>query len=182
MEKRSSAKMSTKKLCILAMLIALFVVLDYYATIFSIGLGGGIKISFSGLPVILASMLFGPIAGMVVGLLGSFTGQMLTYGFGPTTLLWILPAGIRGLSMGLLFSAFGKSIKFRHLIIEIVISSLLVTAANTLVIYLDSVILGYFSMEVVFGMLVARLISALITAVVYSAIVLFVYRPVKKFV
>ena len=84
--------------------------------------------------------------------------------------------------MGLLFSAFGNSIKFRHLITEIVISSLLVTAANTLVIYLDSVILGYFSMEVVFGMLVARLISALITAVVYSAIVLFVYRPVKKLV
>ena len=182
MEKRSSAKMSTKKLCILAMLIALFVVMDYFATIFSVALGENIKISFSGLPVILASMLFGPVAGMTVGLLGSFTGQMLTYGFGPTTLLWILPAGIRGLSMGLLFSAFKKSTKISVLTLEVVISSLLVTTANTPLLYLNAIMYGNYQPDLFLVDTIYRFISSLLTAGVYSVLIYFVYRAVKKFV
>ena len=45
-------------------------------------------------------MLYGPVGGLLVGLLGAFMGQLLTYGVTATTILWILPQAARGLLVG----------------------------------------------------------------------------------
>lgn len=165
-----------QKICISAILTALFVALD----LISIKLGENIKITFGGLPIILAAVYYGPVTGMTVGLLGSFLGQMLSYGFSATTVLWILPAGIRGLLMGILFITFKKSFDIKFLSLEIIISSLAVTVANTVVMYIDSVIYGYYSYAYIFGATAFRLLSSVLTAIVMIIIIVPVTKALNK--
>ena len=136
---------TTRETVLKALFIALHVVLCYL----TIRLWN-MNITLSGLPIIIGAALFGPVAGLEIGLIGSFLAQILQYGFTATTLLWIIPAGVRGLTVG-----------------WYAMSSLLVTIINTVVMYLDSVIYGYFSYAYVFGALAFRLLSALITSVIY---------------
>ena len=51
-----------------------------------------------------------------------------------------------------------------------VISALVVTAFNTLAMYVDSKMYGYYSKEYVFGALIFRILAGIITAVVFSRI------------
>ncbi len=164
------SKNQVVNLCLSAIMAALYVGLDFLATALSAALGGGMKISFSGLAVIIVAVFAGPLWAMASGFVGALIGQMITYGFTATTLLWVSPAVIRGLAMGLLFIAFKKNLKPYILAIETVISSLLVTAANTLVMYIDSKMYGYYSYAYVFGGIVPRVISGVITAVVFAII------------
>lgn len=157
--------MQTKKLVADAMLTALFTVLS----LVSINLGF-MKITLDGLPVILAAVLFGPVHGLAVGLLGALLNQMLSYGFSATTLLWIAPAAARGLFTGLLLHEHGCGNILRTGIV-IAAGSVLVTLLNTAAWYADSVIYGYYSPEIVFGGLVLRLVSGVLTAAVYTALV-----------
>ena len=82
-----SSTMSTRKLVTIAMLTAVYVVLNFAGTVRL----GWINISVASLPVIVGAMLYGPLGGLLVGLLGAFMGQLLTYGVTATTILWILP-------------------------------------------------------------------------------------------
>ena len=59
------------------------------------------NISVASLPLIISAMLFGPLGGLLVGLLGSFLEQLLTYGLMATTVLWLVPNTVRGLLLGL---------------------------------------------------------------------------------
>ena len=90
---------NVKKMAIIAISIALFVVLDRYCS-FTLD---NLKITFNILPVLILAFIYGPIEALIAGLLGSFVGQMLSYGFSVTTVLWIIPAGFRGLIVGLFF-------------------------------------------------------------------------------
>lgn len=157
-------KISVRQLCLMGILCALFAVLDY----FSIGVGQTIKITFAGLPILLAAVTLGSIPAVIVGLTGSLTCQLIKYGFGWMTLLWILPAGLRGLSMGLIFKALGEKCQNpAWLFVPVVISSLLVTAVNTGVTYLDSIIFHYYTPGLIAGALGVRIISSILTSVVY---------------
>lgn len=168
-------KKQIQKLCINAMLAALVVVFD----LISIKMGQ-IKITFGGLPIIIAAIFYGPLSGMAVGLIGSFLGQLFSYGLGITTALWILPAGVRGLLLGLLFIMFKKSTKPQILTIEIILSSLVVSAINTAVIYLDSIIYAY-PLEAFIANTIFRFISSVITAIIYTALVYVLIKVLKKY-
>lgn len=161
-------KKTIVKLCLLAVMTALFVVLDTL----SIRIGDNIKITFGGLPILITALYLGPVSGMITGLMGSFLAQLLSYGFTDTTVLWILPAGIRGLSAGLLLLAFSKPLRPVPLSVTIMVSSLLVTVANTAVMYLDSVIHGYYTFAYVFGATAFRLLSSVLTAFAMMLIII----------
>ena len=174
-----SKKLNTKMLCTEAIMAALFVVFDILATNFSGIFGGNIKFSLSGLPIIICSLLFGPVSGMLVGLVGAFASQMLTYGFTATTVLWILPAVARGLITGCLFIAFGRKLNFGYITLITIISSIVITALNTLVGYIDSLVYGY--PYAVFAMTtLTRFITGVATAVVYSIILVPIIKELKK--
>ena len=76
-----SSAMSTRKMVTIAMLTAVYVVLNFAGTVRL----GWINISVASLPVIVGAMLYGPVGGLLVGLLGAFMGQLLTYGVTATT-------------------------------------------------------------------------------------------------
>ena len=170
---------NTIKICICAVLSALYVGLDLLAVTLSAPFGGTLKLSVSGLPVIIAAILFGPLWGGAVGFVGAFLGQMLSYGFTATTILWVMPATLRGIAMGLLFILFKRSLKPYILVIETVLSSLLVTAVNTLVMYIDAKVYKY--PVALFGIsLVNRIIAGIITAVVFAVIVPPIIKLIKN--
>jgi len=149
------------------MLIALHTVLSLFV---SINLGN-MKITFDALPIIVGAMLYGPVDGMLIGLLGAFFAQLLSYGLSPTTILWILPAAFRGFFVGFFAKMLGDRFKGKALLVVIVLSSLLVTALNTGVMAADAIFYGYYSYAYVFGALIFRIISGVITAVLYAVVV-----------
>ena len=152
----------TKRLALDAMLAAMFVVLS----LFSINLPG-MKITLDSLPVLVGAALLGPVDGLAVGLIGSFLNQMITYGFTATTLLWIIPAGLRGLLVGLYAKRRGFEMSLRQTVFITIATALLVTALNTFFMYVDSWVYSY-SYAAALATLALRILSGIITAVLFS--------------
>lgn len=167
-------KMKTQTLVVSALLMAMHVVLS----IWSINLPF-MKINLSGLPIIVGALLFGPVIGTLVGLLGHFLYQMLIYGLMATTIIWVIPIGVRGLIIGL----YAKHKKFKlgnfETFVLIIISSLVVTVLNTIGLYLAGILTNF--TETIFTVLGPRLLSSLLTAIIYGIIVIAIMKPLRKF-
>lgn len=175
------SKSALLRLCTNAVLIALVVVFD----MLSIRLGNDYKITFGGIPIILCAIIYGPIDAAAVGLLGSFIGQLFTFGVDITTPLWIMPAAVRGLVMGLLFIAFKKSTNVFVLSFEIIVSSIMVSLANTLAMYIVFLITTAqtdpsATYTFVFITFIMRIVMGIVSAVIYSAIVQVILLAIKK--
>lgn len=164
--------MKTKRLVVNALCVAMYVVLSSYV---SLSLGG-IKITIDALPILLAAILFGPVDGLIVGLLGNLLGQLLgPYGLSITTPLWMLPAGLRGLLVGLWARRKSFSLKYKPLGLLLVVTALIVTAVNTGVMWVDCLVFQY-SFATYSPYIVARVIAGVGTAVVFT----FVLPPLVK--
>lgn len=156
-------------MCLAGIMAAMYVGLDFLAVSVSAPFGGNLKISLSGLPVIIVAIFGGPLWGAATGFIGAFIGQLLTYGISATTALWVLPAVVRGLSMGIMFRAFKRSLKPSVLTLETCISSLLVTLFNTGAMLIEQKIYGYYeSFYAIFIAVPTRVIAGVVTAVVFS--------------
>ena len=164
----------TKRLALDAMLAAMFVVLS----LFSINLPG-MKITLDSLPILIGAALLGPLDGLAVGLVGSFLNQMITYGFTVTTLFWILPAGLRGLFVGLYAKRHGFSMTTPQTVFITVLTALFVTALNTLLLYVDSWVYSY-SYAAALPTLLLRIAAGVITAVVFSLILPPLLRTLRR--
>lgn len=184
----SKSSVKIKLMCLSAVMAALYVGLDFLAVSVSAPFGGSIKISISGLPVIIVSLFGGPVWGAATGFIGAFTGQMVTYGFSPMTLLWVLPAVIRGLSVGLLFNLLKKNDKPLNLIIITVVSSLLVTVFNTIAKLVDFAVYGAYypgapeSYIAVLLEVPGRIFAGVITAIILSLMLPTIINALKKII
>ena len=165
----------TRRLSVDAMLSAMYVVLS----LLSVSLPN-MKITFDSLPILVGAALLGPVDGLAIGLMGSFINQLLTYGLTVTTVLWIIPAGVRGLLVGLYAKRHDFSMTVPQTMFITVVSALIVTALNTAVMYIDSVIFMYYSYAYVFGAVIPRIIAGIVTAVVFAAILPTVVASMKK--
>lgn len=168
-----NARFSARRIAADGILIALFFLLSLLS--FEVG---GVKLTLDAFPVLIAAVLFGPIDGFLVGLLGAFLEQMAHFGFTATTALWILPPAIRGLAIGLgLKKAQLGSI--RYFAVNL-FAALLVSCGNTAVFYADSKLFGYYQYSLIFGVFFWRIISSLLTGAVIAAIALPVFAALKK--
>lgn len=171
--RKGSTQFSAKILATNGILVALYIIL---ATFIAIRFGN-IRITLGSLPVVLAAMLYGPTIASIVGTCGELGVQLLTYGLSYTTPLWLIPSAARGVLLGLAFRygwATGRKFYAANILVAIV-----VTLLNTLVIYLDSVILGYFSWVYVFSSFAIRIISGIITAIAVSTVAIIIQRRLK---
>ncbi len=165
------------RIVIVGMLAALCFVLSAYVSIKA----GSMKFTFAGLPILLASLLFGPVDGMLVGGIGEFLSQLFSeYGLTPTTILWIIPSVVRGLMVGLYTKAKRGNPGAVGTSVMIILSSLVVTLLNGLVIWADAVIMGYYSFAYVFGSTGWRFLASLITAVLYCAVIIPLTAALRK--
>lgn len=167
-----------------AVLVALF----YGLSLLSVEIGG-IKITFDALPVMICAMLFGPLDGFTVGFLGAFLEQMIKYGFTATTLLWVLPAAIRGLFVGTCACLLKKQMSVDALLekkrpyayfLVCLVSGLLVSTLNTLVFYADAKLFGYYEYHMIFGVFWLRLVLGAAASVVSAVAALPVLGALKR--
>lgn len=167
--------MKTKKLAVNAILAAMCAVLGAL----SLDLGN-LKLTFESLPVMIAALMFGPIDAMAVGGIGTLLYQLLRYGFTATTLLWILPYVLSGLIIGLYARAHGFDLNSKQLGGIVFSSSILILLLNTLVLYIDSRIYGYYSAVFIFGSLPVRTVIALGKAAVFTAVLPMLIRAAHR--
>ena len=159
-----------RRICLVGMLAALYLALNM------VGFKAwSFHITFASLPVIVGSLLFGPVEGMLIAAIGEFFNQLLSYGITVTTVLWLIPPAVRGLVVGgsaLLLRNERKHLEDRYVLCYVVCmaAALCTTAVNTAVMYADSVIMGYYSFGYVFGSAVIRGISGILTAVVVATV------------
>lgn len=159
-----------------AILIAMYAVMSTFLTLNL----GGMNISVGSLPIIVGAVLFGPADGLIIGLLGSFLNQMFSYGLTPTTVLWLIPAAARGFVIGYFAKHRNFNMATGQTVFITVISSLVVTALNTVVMYADAKIWGYYTYAYVFGKIIPRIFSGIITAVILGVLVSRLIKPLKS--
>lgn len=161
--------MNIRKLTSIAMLIAINVVLCILAPIKL----ANMKFTFEAFPILVAGIIGGPIDGLLVGTIGSSIYQILFsgYGFMITTPLWVLPHAISGLVVGLYSKNHNYKLSLKQTIFICIASALLVTALNTLAIYLDAKIFGYYTFAYVFGSIIFKIIAGILLSIVYSLII-----------
>ena len=148
--------MNTKRLVTVAVLIALYTVLSLFSA--NLGL---IKLTFESFPVL--------VAGLLVGAVGGLLNQMLTYGFTVTTLMWILPNAVRGLLVGLYAKKHGLDLTMKQTAGIVLATSLLVTALNTVALYIDSQIFHY-PISLTVGAIALRFLSSVVMAAIYTLV------------
>lgn len=141
---------------------------------------GAMTISVKSLAVIVGALLFGPLDGLIIGVLGEFLYQLLSYGLSVTTPLWILPSGLLGLVVGL----YGMRKAFRPTALQAGIASLLGLLINTTVttgvMWVDCQIYGYSFAAAYGAAIVWRYISDVIKVVVYSLAVPPLIKAIRK--
>ncbi len=156
--------MKTKRLVVNALCVALYVALSAV----SIPLPG-IKITLDALPIILAAILYGPVDGLIVGLMGNFLAAALGLGYGlsATTPLWMLPPGLRGLLVGL---AARRRFSLAPLPLGtlMVATALVTTAVTTAVMWLDCLVYHYSFLVTYLPNIPARILAGIATALVYT--------------
>ena len=113
---------------------------------------GNIRVSFASLVTVVMAYLCGPTMAAISVFIGEFLGQLLNYGLGVTTILWIIPPVLRAILVGNLYWLFRKrtingfnEIGFYHFLLVNSMSGIIVTIANTGVMALDAIILGYYT-------------------------------------
>ncbi len=174
-----------KRMVVNAMLVSVYVALSFTEMTF-----GGIKFSFSALPVVVCALAFGPLDGFVVGFLGEFISQLLgAYGLTPTTLLWVAPAAVRGLFIGFCvkllrgrLSAEGLK-KFKNQVffyIICMVSGVIVSCMNTFTFYVDSKMYGYYNYYAVFGVFWGRIAIGLASSLAMGLATVPVVTALRK--
>ena len=162
-------KTKTRQLAFDAILAAMVAVLGFIALDFI-----SIKVTFESVPIFIGALLFGPVDGFAIGLIGTLIYQLLRYGVSVTTVLWILPYALCGFLAGLFAKRKQFRFSIRDMLIVVVSLELLITLLNTFVMYLDSKIYGYWFKGFIAGSLALRLIVCVVKSVVYA----FVMEPI----
>lgn len=169
--------MKTKQLTTDAVLAAMCAVLGAV----SLDLGN-LKISFESLPVLMAALMFGPWDGFAVGGIGTLIYQLLRYGVSVTTVLWMLPYALCGALAGYYAKREGFKLNNKQVTAAVFVSCALIFLLNTLVMYVDSKVYGYYSFAYIFGSMLPRIAVFLIKSAAFSAIMPLLLRAAKRVV
>lgn len=149
--------MNTQKLVRSGILCAVYIALSYVSinTPFA-------KISFALLPVIIGSIFLDRWYGFGIGLVGCFIKQLLTYGFGVTTVLWCLPISICGFASKYIYNKSNSC--FFICVID--------TVLNTVMMCVDASVYGYFNWNLILISLPIRIIMIIFYTLVYDVTIL----------
>ena len=187
MQQTPKKRMATKRLAVNAVLIAIYVALRY----FNIPIGNSFRFTLASFAVILCALLYGPIDGLLVGFLGEFLAQILSpYGLTPTTLLWCLGESARGFTLGLFAVLFLRKWLFASprldrkktavLLACCMLTGVLAALGQTLALYVDSKMFGYYRYEIVFGVMFWRILVYIFLAVVLGYLSLPIISALRK--
>ncbi|MGN1398979.1 MAG: ECF transporter S component [Erysipelotrichaceae bacterium] len=170
--------MNTRKVAYISMLVALYLVLAILTPIKIIQF----KFTFEAFPILVGGFMFGSKEGFLIGTLGSFLYQILfsSYGLTPTTLLWVLPHSLSGLLVGYLSEKLNFNLNIKSIFLISVASAILVTCLNTLALFIDSKLYGYYSFALVFSTIGFKFLAGIILALLFTSIIPSLLKRLKK--
>lgn len=164
-----------RKLTLNSMMAAMCAVLGYISLDM-----GNIKVTFESFPITLGALLFGPASGALIAGVGDFIYQILRYGFSATTLLWILPYVVSGVTVGWYAKKNDFELGRAKTLMIVLIGEMIITVLNTGVMYIDSKIYGYYSFAYIFGATVMRVILCIGKGAVFGIAMPPIVSSVKK--
>ena len=187
MQKHGKGVMTTKRIAFNAVFVAIYVVLRY----FNIPVGNSFRFTLAPFAVILCSLLYGPVDGLVVGFLGESLSQILgPYGLTPTTLLWCLGETARGLTLGLCAMLFLRKWllgvqrlngqQTAILLLCCTMTGVLAALGQTLALYVDSNMFGYYRYEIVFGVLIWRILVYILLSAIFGYLSVPIISALRK--
>lgn len=127
------------------MLLAIYIVLS----VITVKITPNLQITFTGIAIIMAIVLYGYTDGILIALLGSFISQLRSaYGLTITTPIWMIPPILRAVVFGLFYHIYLKKgilLQDKKILFFVyaTIAGLVTTIANTGAIYLDAYIFQY---------------------------------------
>ena len=140
----------------------------------------GLKITFESLPVLIGALLFGPLSGAAIGTLGTIIYQLLKFGVTITTPLWILPYTLYGLYVGYYAKRHGFKLSTKQTFFIVISGELLITMINTISLYIDSHIYGYYYPALIVGLLLPRLGICIAKGIAFSLIAPQIVKPLQR--
>lgn len=184
---KNKGKMVAKRLAVNAVLIAIY----YTLRLLNIPFGDAFRFTLAPFAVILCALLYGPVDGLIVGLLGEFMSQVLgQYGLTPTTLLWCLGETVRGASLGLCSMLFlrkwllsDEGLKGKKTLVLLaccVVTGVLASVCQTFALYVDSNMMGYYNYHMVFGVMVWRILVYVVLAAGFGYLSLPIITALRK--
>ena len=138
-------KRTINRICGDGMLLAMYIVLS----VITVKITPNLQITFTGLAIIMAIVLYGWTDGILIALLGSFVSQLRSaYGLTITTPIWMIPPILRAVVFGLFYHIYlkkGVLLQDKRVLFFVyaTIAGLTTTLANTGAIYLDAYIFEY---------------------------------------
>lgn len=171
------------KMSICAVLAAMYVALEILSMQFGkLAFMDNYQLPLGCFPLIIASVMFGPVWGTATGIVGSFLSQVVGgYGITWSSLLWMMPTILYSLVVALLYLAFRKSDKTYLLAVEFVISSLCLSLANTAAMFLQNYITNL-SNALLQLFLPFKLLMAIVFAVIFAVTAPPVITRIKKII
>lgn len=175
------SKRSTVRLVLDALFAALTVVFGLYLTI---RVGNSVEVSLTSLPILFAAFLFGPADAVTVAVISAFIKQVVLYGLGPTTVVWMLPSVLFALMAGLLAIPVRRwtttpRARTIGLVLLTVAAELTFTVTNTAVLCFDAWFYQY-PRKALAVLIPIRLASCALRTVVTSCCVAFLLPRVQK--
>lgn len=167
---------------------ALFAAMFFALSLIAVEIAG-VKITLVSLATVVCAMMYGTVDAVIVGLLGAFLEQLIKYGITATTLLWIMPAGIRALIIGLGARSLGSKMTIDTVISDrkpyvyfavCILAGVATSLSNTLVYYVDAKLYGYYNYALIFGALGVRLFTGVLSSLVTAVMAIPILAALKK--
>ena len=183
----NTMKISTRRIAFNAVFMAIYVALRYL----NIPVGNSFRFTLAPFSVILCALLYGPVDGLIVGFCGEFLSQILgPYGLTPTTVLWCVGETTRGLTLGLCAMLFLRKwfLSFQDLngkqiavvLICCMVTGVLAALGQTLALYVDSNMFGYYRYEIVFGVLIWRVLIYILLSAAFGYLCMPIISALRK--
>jgi ECF transporter S component (folate family) len=166
-----------RRLTAMAVLVALQVVLARFA---GLQISEGLRVSFEAIPVILAGIWLGPMAGLVVGFLSDFLGTLIS-GYG----VYFLPLAITPILNGVLPGFCYRYIFKENMNLVKCIVMVLLTEIISSLLFGTYALTWYFQLfvpnkEATFALLFVPRLAKLVTMAVDSLIVFLLHKAAYK--
>jgi len=168
-------KLSTHQIVLYGVLAALFVILSFI----SVGTND-FKASFESLGTLVAGITLGPLAGLLVGVVGEFVFQIIQYGIDATTVLWLIPYAVSGLTAGLIAKHWKFDLDAKKIAVAVICSELILTLLNTPVNAVAAIIQGWGNWLTILGGIPLRLAIMAVRMIIFIIIVPPLYKALKK--
>ena len=164
----------SKRLALDGMLAAVYFALSWAV----IPIGGNLQVRFTSLALVVTALLFGAADACAVAFVGEALYQIVVFGVTVTTPIWLLPPVLHALALGLI----AKPLRDKAIpcFTACLCCGALNSVCNTLALWADAKIYGYYSPAVVFGAMPLRLAIGFATATVVSCAAIPTVRALRN--